>query len=580
MTEKEKIDALKRAVLVYDPEKLREKIKELGEVSFYARAFAYACRFRGLDIVKVLAENGMGFSYSPDWGTYTFCGLSSGRGAEKTDFMMSLLPHSSGVFLKRKYVHGVNIARTTSVNGKTLPMISDGERAELIEYLCGCAEKTGLNPQRLLYYAILDGDSVAYGILKRRGTSLPDDVKDALVKKDENGEWTAFCKSSGLMPKELFLKALGQLSEELGENRKFRYSQRFFVENTEKFFDEKTLDFIVGHFDIRLLNKAKLMRDFIDRNTLPLLSAAEKYGWLSDPKRRDSVIEYAIERGNTEASAWLLDCKNRTADLTAESRRAEKREERELNASPDSVLMLKKLWGYKKKEDGTIMITKYKTGRPQVAVPEKIGLSPVTEIGSGAFEGMKSYSRLTKEELDAHRTIAKAIIPPTVAIIGDYAFYGCVLLKDIELSEGLREIGYSAFKHCVSLNNVLLPESLRKIDNSAFEDCFSLERVTVPGGVKSIDGNAFKNSENLKSVTICEGVEEIRREAFFNCKRLETVEIPLSIKFIDGNEYNARYWHSPFDYCPKLTLKVHKGSGAEGYCIKYGIKYTNFQDDK
>lgn len=573
MIEKEKIEALKRAVLTCTPEKLSEKIKEIGEVSFFARAFAYACRFRSVDIVRVLAENGMGFQYSSDWGTYTYCGLSSGRGAEKTDFMMALLTHNSGVFLKRKYLRGVNIARTVSVNGKIISMISDGERERVIEYLCQNAEVTGFDPQKLLYYAILDSDDVVYNTLKKRGVTLSDEIKTMLVKRDKDGEWLSFSKSCGLMTDEGFLKALRRLAEEVGDGEKFYYSQRFYVDNTDKFFNEKLLDFIVEHFDIRLLNKAKLMRNIIDENKLSLLSAAERYGWLADPKRRDGIINYAIERNNIEASAWLLDCKNRTADFAAENERAEKREEREMNASPNSVLMLKKLWGYKKKEDGNLMITRYKVGRPQVVVPETIGLSAVTEIGSGAFEGIKSYSHLTKEELEAHQTITSAVIPSTVAIIGDYAFYGCVLLENVTLSEGLREIGYSAFKHCISLNNVTLPESLRKINNSAFEDCFSLEQVIVPGGVKSIDGNAFKNSENLKSVKICEGVEEIRREAFFNCKRLETIEIPLSIKYIDGNEYNSKYWHSPFDYCEKLTLKVHKGSGAEGYCLKYGIRY-------
>ncbi len=47
-------------------------------------------------------------------------------------------------------------------------------------------------------------------------------------------------------------------------------------------------------------------------------------------------------------SAWLLEFKNRIADFAAERDRAEKRMMRELNANPNSVTELKKIWGYEK----------------------------------------------------------------------------------------------------------------------------------------------------------------------------------------------------------------------------------------
>lgn len=58
---------------------------------------------------------------------------------------------------------------------------------------------------------------------------------------------------------------------------------------------------------------------------------------------------------------------------------------RELNANPNSVAELKKVWGYEKREDGTMIITRYKGTNTEIDVPEKIGNSVVTAIGDWAF---------------------------------------------------------------------------------------------------------------------------------------------------------------------------------------------------
>ena len=71
--------------------------------------------------------------------------------------------------------------------------------------------------------------------------------------------------------------------------------------------------------------------------------------------------------------------------LSAAVKKAEQKMMRELNANPNSVTEMKKIWGYEKRKDGTLVITRYKGSNTKIEVPEKIGSSIVTEIGNKAF---------------------------------------------------------------------------------------------------------------------------------------------------------------------------------------------------
>ena len=102
--------------------------------------------------------------------------------------------------------------------------------------------------------------------------------------------------------------------------------------------------------------------------------------------------------------------------------------------------------------------------------------------------------------------------------IGEDAFYRTAL-EDVELNEGLKEIGQSAFGGCRSLKRINIPESVEVIRSCAFEDCIKLECMKLPEGLKRIGDGVFGSCLNLKQWNIPEGMESIGREAFGNCKR-------------------------------------------------------------
>ena len=70
-------------------------------------------------------------------------------------------------------------------------------------------------------------------------------------------------------------------------------------------------------------------------------------------------------------------------------------------------------------------------------------------------------------------------------------FFGRRKLEEVQLHDGLREIGREAFQYCTALNDIVIPPGLREIGYGAFSDCTSLTKVHVSDGIESIGPYAF-----------------------------------------------------------------------------------------
>ena len=86
--------------------------------------------------------------------------------------------------------------------------------------------------------------------------------------------------------------------------------------------------------------------------------------------------------------------------------------------------------------------------------------------------------------------------------LGIYAFYGCSVLKEISIPEGVQEIGDSTFLGCTQLESVTIPSTVTTIGKLAFRNCSSLTTITIPSGVSTIRGLAFDGCNLLREVTI------------------------------------------------------------------------------
>ena len=118
----------------------------------------------------------------------------------------------------------------------------------------------------------------------------------------------------------------------------------------------------------------------------------------------------------------------------------------------------------------------------------------------------------------------EVVIPNSVKIIGDQAFYNCKGITSVVIPDSVQEIGLWAFYECKALPHITIPDSVQKIGQSAFEGCTALAAVVIPDSVKEIRSMAFAECISLTAIVIPASVQRIGIEAFYNCKSLRTVE--------------------------------------------------------
>lgn len=430
-----------------------------------------------------------------------------------------------------------------------------------------------------LFTAILANDTERIKQLKSQGAALSDDVKRTLSinrlndLQNEDALWAITCDFQCAvrpMSAEDFIKTIRALRDEIGAP--IFFMPAIWADIKKIMFEDGVWECVLDCFDNKM-NKARTMRDIIKKDRADILEICAKHDWLSQPKKRDEMIEYANENGKTECLAFLLDFKSRTADLAAEYAKAEKKLESELNAAPDSVTALKQIWSYKKQDDGSLMITGYKGSRTEVTVPEKIGRNTVTAIGDSAF--CPFAAKIKPEVKEFRKAITKITLPYTV-----------------------RSIGRAAFWDCGSLVSVNIPDGVEKIRENTFAECRKLKKIVIPKSVKHIERRAFYYCSSLRFLEISESVEVIGDNAFALCDALITLVLPSSLKSIGNNVVSAggscgkwpgivapsgslaeKYFANKGITAAQKPAEVTPGSSAEDYCIRKRIPYI-YKEDK
>lgn len=455
-----------------------------------------------------------------------------------------------------------------------------------------------------LFEAVLQRDFTAADELMSAGASLDGDIRDALVKGPSSAAnfvlsrynyYKQFMDFAAHASAKEFATVAERLFELVGEPLYNTFGEYRYGAYKNVFYDPVFFEALLKYCNGKQMRKQMTMEEIIDRNNVVLLEMCARYGWLKMPRIRDAMIKYSEDKNKTECTAFLLDFKNRNFDLAAEREKAEKRIERELNADPNSLTELRKIWRTKKLDDGTLEITGYKGKQTEVVVPEKIGKETVTSIGSAAFSGAWYLCRRTAKEICEFRqnNITKITLPETITKIGEYAFYYCQLLNEVNIPFGVKIIKNSVFRQtaievlelpesverladyslCIgNFKEVKLPQSLAEIGERAFQMCGNLEKIEIPARVKEILQEAFRQCVKLKEVVLPEGIETIKARAFWECPELEAINLPATIKKIENFKRNGKSQHV-FADSPKLTATVERGSYAEKYCAKNNIAY-------
>ncbi len=76
------------------------------------------------------------------------------------------------------------------------------------------------------------------------------------------------------------------------------------------------------------------------------------------------------------------------------------------------------------------------------------------------------------------------MIPLTIKVIKDWAFYKCWGLTTVILNDGLEEIGEAALYGCASLEGIKIPPSVKDIKYQPFCLCSVLTTVILNNGLE------------------------------------------------------------------------------------------------
>lgn len=602
-----KIITLDNAVLSASPEEVRKLYAELGEVEITGFLLVNAYRYRGMDMLKVLVESGADFAFNGFSDFKIRDELWTQIGYDPK-FILGLL-NVNGIkgCYRMRYVEGENDVTVRRNEGKVSVAHSRGngittsreERDEMLDYLFENKERVKADFGELLFYAYLARDEITVERLKKHNVTFSEKRKGVLTGafgRSVPAEWWEYTEMMRHIPDDSLISVMSKVSEEAGGS--LHFTEAIYESNFYRFLKPDILEFFLDKFNNSKMNKSKIMKRAIDSDKPELLEMAVKRDWIKTPKKRDEMIQYAVDNNKTECTAFLLDYKNRTADLTAERIKAEKKMEQELNADPNSVAELKKIWSFEKLEDGTVEITGYKGKRLEVIVPEKIGKAAVTAIGENAF--WKYAPRLRREIGNIREKITKITLPDTINRIGANAFRDCEALQSVNIPHGVTEICDTTFCGCRNLSELDIPDTVKKLGIGVFQGCNSLKKLVIPecetefigmfAGCSSLEevvipknaviiGNmCFQNCKALKKVTIPEGVTEIGKYAFAYCPALEIVELPGSVKSIKNYKNGYKYAEDKsiktvFQDSDNVTAVVPEGSYAEKYCKRNDIKF-------
>lgn len=137
------------------------------------------------------------------------------------------------------------------------------------------------------------------------------------------------------------------------------------------------------------------------------------------------------------------------------------------------------------------------------------------------------------------------VIPPGVTSISAGAFYKCLGIRSVLISESVLSIGDEAFRSCQLVNVLTIGNGVKTIGSMAFNNCKNLLTVNIPNNVTSVGDGAFEFCDNMRKLVLGTGIETIGNDAFRGCTYLTTLLIPDNVKSIGERAFlNCNHIHT------------------------------------
>lgn len=132
------------------------------------------------------------------------------------------------------------------------------------------------------------------------------------------------------------------------------------------------------------------------------------------------------------------------------------------------------------------------------------------------------------------------VVPDSVTIIAENAFYNCLNLTKVTISKNVTDIEASAFANCKNLTDVIFENgsNLANINNNAFYNCENLNNVEIPKSVINIGNSVFSNCYKLKNLSFENG-SQLKSIGSNLASSTYYIEIPNSVTSLASNTFNS-----------------------------------------
>lgn len=631
-------DTIKKGTL----EDVRLVLDTYKPFEMMSRALGIAARYRGLPFVKELANAGATFKYEFSTALqrkYTMY-QNTAAGSYRTEYYLMLVPEKldfqwnewGGSEYEYSPLYGVLTMHIPDKFEKNV--LSTEERFEIAKF-CNENKKLNVSLDEMLFWALTRNELKFADLLIEYGVDLDTTAPTYYTASDSRGTymdiitsgsssvyWNEYVGSLTALKATEVVPVLERFNKlAFAADKKLVISQTMF---DEMHWNDRSLVFALENIDFSKINKKKALELAVTRNFIASLEIMAQAGWLSTTAKREQLIEFARTKQKLDALAWLLDFQNRTVDVEAEAAKEEAKLIKELTENPNSVSALKKVWSYKKLDDGTLMITGYKGDAIDVEVPAVIGKASVTVIGEQAFSASDWNGRIkNRKERKRIKSIVipegvaeiqksafwylddleKLVLPATIKKIGTPMAGDCKKLKEVNIPEGVKLAGDNVLfwrcnelhdqDGCIILNNCLythtehngwlhgigaksdignltIPEKVTEIADYVFYDA-RMSSLTLPSGLKVIGERAFEKCTFLSEVEIPGSVETIKPEAFSQCSALRTVKLANGVTTIGAKAFSS--CENLRDvYIPKSVREL--GERIFGACYNYANSWS------
>lgn len=196
----------------------------------------------------------------------------------------------------------------------------------------------------------------------------------------------------------------------------------------------------------------------------------------------------------------------------------------------------------------------------------------ITSIGEEVFNSRIKSIEFPASVVGIHsfafaNTSIEDIDLKNVSYIGSAAFYGCSLLKNINIPDNTSVSEYQLFYGCKSLENVTFGDNtISAVDQNTFYGCNALKTVTFGTGLTEIKFGSFENKTNLTEVTFAGEVGFIGSNAFIYCYNLDRIN---NLNSVGGFGANAFY------SCGLSEFEIPVGPTSIPEACFYGCNFKN-----